>query len=382
MSTIIERFLIPLFVVVSVLYAYNSFGSNGIEMNKVYHHTTDNPMHLERAHLAFYFSCDPQVQEIKNKKSDICTPCAFFFPHAIIKRGECETMVKRVNEYNNGYTIAIEHVLKPVRGIQLVFNVDRDKFAISYERFDSIGLHKGIVFRLYDKNVLGRLEQVQQQPVLRTLWHTNGRPRIAIDPGHGGVDSGAIGCAGVREKDICLAISSMVSDLLQSQGYDVLLTRNNDCTMLLDERTAYANNNNADLFVSIHANYANNTRVCGIETFCLHPQLFSNGYCGVFGVEKNYILDRFNQRAAVSNELAQCVQRNVCDTIAHYHDVPIDRKVKFSVAQVLLGALCPSVLVEVGFVSHDKEATLLGLKSYQNDVARGICNGILAAIAS
>src|SRR4030095_1408347 len=346
MSTIIERFLIPLFVVVSVLYAYNSFGSNGIEMNKVYHHTTDNPMHLERAHLAFYFSCDPQVQEIKNKKSDICTPCAFFFPHAIIKRGECETMVKRVNEYNNGYTIAIEHVLKPVRGIQLVFNVDRDKFAISYERFDSIGLH------------------------------------IAIDPGHGGVDSGAIGCAGVREKDICLAISSMVSDLLQSQGYDVLLTRNNDCTMLLDERTAYANNNNADLFVSIHANYANNTRVCGIETFCLHPQLFSNGYCGVFGVEKNYILDRFNQRAAVSNELAQCVQRNVCDTIAHYHDVPIDRKVKFSVAQVLLGALCPSVLVEVGFVSHDKEATLLGLKSYQNDVARGICNGILAAIAS
>jgi hypothetical protein len=68
MSTIVERFLIPLFVVVSVLYAYNSFGSNSIEMNKVYHHTTDNPMHLERAHLSFYFSCDPQVQEIKNKK--------------------------------------------------------------------------------------------------------------------------------------------------------------------------------------------------------------------------------------------------------------------------------------------------------------------------
>jgi len=381
MSTIIERFLIPLFVVVSVLYAYNSFGSNSIEMNKVYHHTTDNPMHLERAHLSFYFSGDPQVQEIKNKKSDIDMPSAFFFPHTIIKKGECEAMVKRVNEYNNGYTITIEHVLRPVRGIQLVFNIDADKFAISYERFDSIGLHKGIVFRLYDKNVLGRLEQAHQQPVLRTLWQT-GRPRIAIDPGHGGIDSGAIGCAGVQEKDICLAISTMVSDLLQSQGCDVLLTRNNDSTVLLDERTAYANNNNADLFVSIHANYANNARVCGVETFCLHSPLFSNGYYGMSGVEKNYIVDHFNRRAAVSNGLAQCVQHGVCDAIAHYHDVPIDRKVKFSVAQVLLGTLCPSVLVEVGFVSHDKESLLLASKTYQNSIARGICKGILTAIAS
>ncbi len=78
MNTIIERFLIPLFVVVSILYAYNSFGSNDIEMIKANLHTTDNPMHFERSHISFYFSRDPHVQEIKNKKSDKSS-FAFFF---------------------------------------------------------------------------------------------------------------------------------------------------------------------------------------------------------------------------------------------------------------------------------------------------------------
>ena len=381
MSKIIEHFLIPLFVIVSVVYAFNSFGSDGIEMNKVYHHTTDNPVDLQRAKLSFYFSSDPQVQEINNKKSDTCTASAYFFPHATIKKGECEAMVKRVNSHNNGYTITIEQVIKPVRGIQLVFNVDTEKLAISYARFDSISSHKGIVFMLHDKDVLRRLERAHNQPVLRTLWHT-GKPCIAIDPGHGGIDSGAIGCGGIQEKDVCLAIGTALGDLLKSQGCDVLLTRNNDCNVLLDDRTTYANNNHADLFVSIHANYAANPRACGIETFCLQPQLFNHTVSHLSDAENNCIADVFNQRAHVSYKLAQSVQRNLCDTVAAYYDAPTDRHVKFSVGQVLLGTQMPSVLVEVGFVSHSKEAALLGSKSYQNNVARGICNGILAAIAS
>ncbi len=291
-------------------------------------------------------------------------------------------MVKRINNYNNGYTIAIEQVLRPVRGIELVFNIDTDKFAISYERFDSIGMHKGIVFRVYDKDILAKLEQAQHQPVLRTLWHTSsGKPRITIDPGHGGVDSGAIGRNGLQEKDICLAISTALRDLLHAQGCDVSLTRNNDCTLLLEERTACANNYCTDFFVSIHANYTANEQICGVETFCLQPKLFRDGVFDISNNEKKYIMNCFKQRSVASYKLAQCVQHAVCKAVASDHDMFIDRGVKFSVAQVLLGTLCPSILVEVGFLSHDKEALLLESKVYQNKVAHGICNGILAAIA-
>ncbi len=79
MSKIIEYFLIPLFVVVSVLYAFNSSGSDGtIQLHKVYHHTTHSPVLLERANVSFYFSGDPQVQEIKSKKAQDVQSSAFF----------------------------------------------------------------------------------------------------------------------------------------------------------------------------------------------------------------------------------------------------------------------------------------------------------------
>lgn len=379
MSKIVEHFLIPLFVVVSVLYAFNSFGNNDIEMIKVYHHTADEAMHLERANLSFYFSRDPHIQEIKNKKSD-GTSCTFFFPHAVIKHGECEAMIKRVNDYNNGYTITIAPVVKPALGIQLTFTIDTTKFAVSYELFDSIGLHKGLVFRLHDKGVLQRLERAHNQPVLRTLWHT-GKPRIAIDPGHGGVDSGAIGCGGIQEKNVCLALGQAVRTLLESQGCDVLLTRNSDHTVFLDDRTTCANNGHADLFVSIHANYSVNPNSSGIETFCVRPQLFKQGVTHLSAAENRYVSHASQERADYADKLAQSVQRNVCEAVVPYHEV-IDRHVKYSVSQVLLGAQMPSILVEVGFVSNSKEAALLSEHAYQKSIARGICNGILAAIAS
>ena len=152
--------------------------------------------------------------------------------------------------------------------------------------------------------------------------------------------------------------------------------------MLLDDRTAYANNHYADLFVSIHANYAANPKACGVETFCLQPHLLKSGFSQLSDAESSCVTDVFNQRCNMSHKLAQSVQRNLCDTIMPYHDESIDRHVKFSVAQVLLGTQMPSVLVEVGFVSHPKEAALLGSESYQNDVANGIYKGILAAMAS
>src|SRR5438132_2240410 len=159
MSKIIENFLVPLFVVISVLYAFNSFGSDkNIQLHKVYHHATTSPVHLERANISFYFSGDPQLQEVHNKKLCNDQSCTFFFPEVVISQGECEAMIKRLQDYNDGYTVSIKEVKAPTKGIMLVFNFDHGKFAVSYERFDSIGLQKGIVFRLYNKELLDQLQ--------------------------------------------------------------------------------------------------------------------------------------------------------------------------------------------------------------------------------
>lgn len=380
MSKIIEHFLVPLFVIVSALYAFNSFSGDGpVTLNKVYHHTTQNPVHLERANLCCYFSGDVQVQEIKNKHYN-AQSCAFFFPKVIINKGECETMIQRLRDHNDSYSITIEEISSPTKGILIVFNFDDKKLALSHEQFDSIGLQKGVVFRLHNKELHKILEQKINQPVLRTLWHSD-RCRIAIDPGHGGSDCGAIGHGGIQEKDICLAISTKVGSLLEQHGFSVVMTRNNDYDVGLDERTAYANNNHADLFVSIHANHAPNHRAIGIETFCLKPSLLKKNFSQLSDQHHDCWADVIKKRADLSCAVAQSVQRHVCNSISSFHDEPIDRKVKHSVAQVLLGTQMPAVLVEVGFVSHQKEAALLADTHYQNSIARGICNGILSALS-
>lgn len=380
MSKVIENFLVPLFLVVSVLYAFNSFGSDGtIQLNKVYHHTTDSPVHLEKANVSFYFSGEPKLQEIKNKKPQNCTSCTFFLPKVVINKGDCEAMVKRLHDHTDCYTVTIEEITKPTQGIKLVFNFDHNKFAISHEQFDSIGLQKGVVFRLHNKELLNQLEKANNQPVLRTLWHT-GKPCIAIDPGHGGLDSGAIGHGGIQEKQICLAIGTTVGNLLEQHGCSVVLTRNSDYGVGLDERTSYANNNHVDLFVSIHANYAANSRAVGVETFCLRPGLLKRSFSQLSDSQHGVVSDVMSKRSDCSHELAQSVQRHLCDAISGFHDEAIDRKVKHSVTQVLLGTQMPAVLVEVGFVSHKKEAALLSDIQYQNRVAQGICDGILSAI--
>jgi N-acetylmuramoyl-L-alanine amidase len=290
-------------------------------------------------------------------------------------------MIKRLHNHLYGYTVTVEEVASPTRGIMITFTFDHNKFAISHERFDSIGLQKGVVFRLHNKELLKKLEKANNQPVLRTLWHT-GKPCIAIDPGHGGIDSGAIGHDGIQEKQICLAIGTAVGTLLEQHGCSVLLTRKSDCGVALDERTACANNNHVDLFVSIHANYAVNSRAIGVETFCLQPHLLKRSFSQLSASHQDIVSDVMSTRAHFSCALAQSVQRHLCDVVSGFHDEVIDRKVKHSVTQVLLGAQMPAVLVEVGFVSHKKEAALLGDYQYQNRIAQGICDGILFAIRS
>lgn len=384
MSKIIENFLVPLFLVISVLYAFHSFSyayaNDTIILNKAFHHMASNEGYLEKANISLYFSGDLQMQEINNNNRNKTSSVTFFFPGALINQGEAEAMINRINSYTGDYKVTITNVTRPKSGIIVRFDCDPNRYTLNCEQFDSIGLQKGFVFRLYNKELLTKLERAQDQPVLRTLWYQSAKPRIVIDPGHGGRDAGAISGGGVCEKNVCLSISTVVGNLLEQYGCSVILTRKNDCDVQLDQRTSYAHAQNADMFVSIHANHASSPCAIGAETFCMQPSLLKKNFSNASQAQDSCVTLVRNQRAEFSRVLAQSVQQHVCNKIAPFHNESIDRKVKHSVSQVLLGVQMPVILVEVGFLSHPKEAMLLNDVEYQNCIARGICDGILSAM--
>ena len=382
MSLIIERFLLPLFFVMSVLYVFNSFGQEQVELKKIFHHMTDDAVYVEKGNVSFYFSRDPHVKDIKKivKDGDVVQQ-SFFFPNAVITTHECEEMMNRINEYNGVYQVKIEKNVKPEKGITITFRFLSNKIVLSYDFFDSIGLQKGIVFHLYNKDLINQLQLKNNQPLLRTLSY-QGKPCVAIDPGHGGLDSGAIGCDGSKEKDVCLAIGMNVAQLLEEQGCSTVLTRDTDKDVFLDQRTFYANKNHVDLLVSIHANYAFNDQAMGIETFCIRPSLFKELFSCLSVIEKQNVFMLKNNKNDFSYKLAQSVQGHICQSVMRSGVSVVDRKVKFSVAQLLLGAQMPSVLVEVGFLSNHKEAQLLKSSQYQKILAQGIADGILSVLRS
>src|SRR5690606_19380820 len=187
--------------------------------------------YLEIANIVFYFSAEPQLSITKENQT-------FFFPGVSIATPECERAVQQVNKENNGYKVHIKSVTKPHVGIQVTFVVDNTKCALSCESFNSINLQKGIVFRIYNKDVLHKLEEHITTPILKTA--SLQKPCIVIDPGHGGRDKGTMGVGIVSEKQVCLAVGTQLAQLLEGKGYSVLLTRKGDYYVPLDKRTSYA----------------------------------------------------------------------------------------------------------------------------------------------
>src|SRR5579871_521735 len=227
-------------------------------------------------------------------------------------------MINALNNYQANYRVTIATATHQKSGVEIRFDFDPQKYLINCEQFDSIGLQKGFVFRLYNKEVLTKLEETKNQPVLRTL-HNSDKKRIIIDPGHGGRDTGAIGRDGIQEKNVSLAIGTVVGSLLEQYGCSVIFTRDNDRDLQLDERTSYANNNNADLFVSIHANYAHNAKAVGVETFCMQQQLLHKKYSQLSQAQDMCIADVMKRRIDNAYHFAQSVQRTVCQQLSPFH---------------------------------------------------------------
>ena len=212
--------------------------------------------------------------------------------------------------------------------------------------------------------------------------------RIVIDAGHEGKDPGAIGKRGLQEKDVVLKIAKGLKETLVSElGAEVIMIREDDKFIPLEERTAIANTKEADIFISVHANASFNRRASGVETYYLNltndeaairVAARENAVSTKKMSDLQYILNDLMKTAKTneSSRLAAKVQGSLVSSLkAKYSDVK-GNGVKGAPFYVLVGTHMPSILVEVSFISNPKEEARLADKEYIKEVVNGITIGI------
>ena len=234
----------------------------------------------------------------------------------------------------------------------------------------------------------GAEEEGAELPTLADLTLPSTIRAIAIDPGHGGADAGTRGPEGTLEKDVTLGIARRLQAAVQRRlGLRVVLTRSGDTTVSLDERAAIANNNRADLFISLHANASMRETASGAEVFYLSPTEYDQepGDVRTGGGERipvvgggTRILDivrweraqlRFVDRSA---RWAQTVAEELRDRL------PMSpRGVQQAPLRVLVGANMPAALVEIGFISNPDQEVQLVSPAFQDAVVEGLLRSIV-----
>ena len=211
--------------------------------------------------------------------------------------------------------------------------------------------------------------------------------KIVIDPGHGGKDTGTSTPSGLTEKEVTLDIGRRLRRLLEQAAFEVVMTRDKDEAVPLRQRTALANAQGADLFVSIHLNWMDQGR--GTETYYLGPtedpellQLAAreNRDSGYSLAAFRKLLDHIylSVRRDESRRLAESVQRTLVTVLRQRHPTLVNRGVKTAPFAVLVGTEMPAILAEVACLSHPEEASLLATPQYRQDIAQALLQGIRA----
>jgi N-acetylmuramoyl-L-alanine amidase len=211
--------------------------------------------------------------------------------------------------------------------------------------------------------------------------------KVVVDAGHGGHDTGTVGPNGVQEKDVVLDIALRLGRLLEEQlGCQVVYTRTDDTFIPLRERTAIANREQADLFISIHGNSSGDPDARGVETYYLslprtaHELAVAHRENAVGDYSEHdlqSIVERIelSDKVQESRSLARTIQRSLSRVAGED-----SRGIKTAPFVVLIGAQMPSVLAEVAFVSNEGEERLLDRPAYRQRLARGLYAGIAAYI--
>lgn len=211
--------------------------------------------------------------------------------------------------------------------------------------------------------------------------------RIVIDAGHGGRDVGAASADGLEEKTITLDIARRLSGLMAARGFDVVLTRDADETVSLQERAAIANQHHGDLFVSIHLNALEPASARGIETYYLGPSdgpepdavaERENQHAGYSMADLRSLLDRIygDARRDESRRLAHAVQRAMVDALRATDPATVDRHVKMAPFVVLIATEMPAILAEVSCLSNPDESRRLGEPGYRQVIADALASGV------
>ena len=212
--------------------------------------------------------------------------------------------------------------------------------------------------------------------------------KIVIDPGHGGHDTGTIGPKGLQEKDLVLDVSRRLGKLLTSRlGAEVIYTRSDDTFIPLETRTAIANQEGADLFVSVHANSSRDPDARGVETYYLNfttspDALDVAARENAVSNETIHQLQDLVKKIALkekiqeSQEFASDVESSLHSGLAAKNPGLRDRGVKKAPFIVLIGANMPSILAEISFVSNPGDERKLRTSDYRQRIAESLYRGI------
>jgi N-acetylmuramoyl-L-alanine amidase len=212
--------------------------------------------------------------------------------------------------------------------------------------------------------------------------------KIVIDPGHGGKDPGCFFDGGMKEKNVVLMLAKILARKIEEKlGCQAVLTRQNDVFVPLENRTAFANMQKADLFISLHVNALKQADVHGLETYYLN--MATDERAVLLAARENATSEKnisdlqsilndlmLNTKISESSQLAHDVQKGIMGSIGKKYSDVRDLGVKQAPFYVLIGAEMPAVLVETGFITNPAERRRLQSKKYLESMADGIVAGL------
>src|SRR6266446_1959337 len=213
--------------------------------------------------------------------------------------------------------------------------------------------------------------------------------KIVVDPGHGGKDTGTSATGGLTEKEVTLDIGIRLRRLLEQDAFEVVMTRDKDEAIQMQQRTALANAQGADLFVSIHLNWIDQSQTRGMETYYLGPTedplllelaAQENRDSGYALSDVRNLLDHIylSVRRDESRRLAETIQRTLVTSLHPKKSTRVNRGVKTAPFAVLVGTEMPAILAEVACLSNAEEAQLLATPQYRQNIAQALLQGIRA----
>lgn len=286
-----------------------------------------------------------------------------------------DEIVRHPTEVNNGLLTRVRAGRFRADVVRVVIDLERES---GYRVFDLSGPPRIIV-------------DVEGAPTgggRAVIPDKSGKIVVMLDPGHGGKDPGAIGPTGLREKDVVLTIGRMVREKLSRYvQFDVRMTRDSDAFIPLEERTAMANQANADIFVSVHINASRNRRARGISTYvlsratdreALELAARENGVSVKKLSEVKFIIDDLSTygRKKESLKLAKTVNDAIVRNISSRHGPVHNLGLKQAPFYVLVGARMTAVLVETSFISNRAEEARLRRHAYLETIADSVVEAI------